>query len=83
MMNLTALNAQWINRKLSHVLAGSMTMPKSESDSAVEESQADAEARRARGEFVRNVSAFRHAIDDPDFPAEPGRYHLFVPLNCP
>ena len=58
-------------------------MPKPDSNSAVEESQADAEARRARGEFVRSVSAFRHAIDDPDFPAEPGRYHLFVPLNCP
>ena len=58
-------------------------MPKPDSNSAVEESQTDAEARRARGEFVRSVSAFRHAIDDPDFPAEPGRYHLFVPLNCP
>jgi putative glutathione S-transferase len=32
---------------------------------------------------VRGVSGFRHAIGDPGFPAEPGRYHLFVALNCP
>ncbi|TVR47782.1 MAG: glutathione S-transferase [Rhodobacteraceae bacterium] len=60
-----------------------MTMPDTDSDSAVEESQTNAAARRARGEFVRSVSGFRHAIGDPDFPAEPGRYHLFVALNCP
>ncbi len=52
-------------------------------DAAVQEDQSDAAARRARGEFVRGVSGFRHAIGDPDFPAEPGRYHLFVALNCP
>ncbi len=50
---------------------------------SVQEDQTDAEARRARGEFVRGVSGFRNAIGDPDFPAEPGRYHLFVALNCP
>ncbi|MEL6947160.1 MAG: glutathione S-transferase C-terminal domain-containing protein [Pseudomonadota bacterium] len=50
---------------------------------SVEEDQTDAAARKARGEFVRGVSGFRHAIGDPDFPAEPGRYHLFVALNCP
>ena len=50
---------------------------------ATEESQADAAGRRARGEFVRGVSGFRSRIGDPDFPAEPGRYHLFVALNCP
>ena len=32
---------------------------------------------------MRGVSGFRHAIGDPDFPPEPGRYHLFVALNCP
>jgi len=32
---------------------------------------------------VRGVSGFRFRIGDPDFPAEPGRYHLFVALNCP
>lgn len=53
------------------------------SNNATEEDQADAKNRRARGEFVRGVSGFRHAIGDPDFPAEPGRYHLFVALNCP
>lgn len=52
-------------------------------DTATEESQTDAEARRAAGEFVRGVSKFRHAIGDAAFPAEPGRYHLFVALNCP
>ncbi len=52
-------------------------------DSSVQEDQANASTRRARGEFVRGVSGFRGAIGDPDFPAEPGRYHLFVALNCP
>ncbi|MCV6591312.1 MAG: glutathione S-transferase C-terminal domain-containing protein [Silicimonas sp.] len=52
-------------------------------DRSTEEDQTDAGARRARGEFVRGVSGFRHAIGDADFPAEPGRYHLFVALNCP
>lgn len=42
-----------------------------------------AKERRARGEFVRGVSGFRQAIGDAEFPAEPGRYHLFVALNCP
>ncbi len=50
---------------------------------ATEEDQSKAKERRARGEFVRGVSRFRHAIGDPAFPPEPGRYHLFVALNCP
>lgn len=50
---------------------------------STEEDQTDAKARRARGEFVRGISGFRHAIGDPEFPPEPGRYHLFVALNCP
>jgi putative glutathione S-transferase len=58
-------------------------MIKAANDPSVQEDQSDAAARRARGEFVRGVSGFRHAIGDPDFPAEPGRYHLFVALNCP
>jgi glutathionyl-hydroquinone reductase len=53
------------------------------SDRSTEEDQTGIRQRRARGEFVRGVSGFRHAIGDPDFPAEPGRYHLFVALNCP
>lgn len=53
-------------------------------DTSKEESQTDAAARRADGEFVRGISAFRHVIGvAPDFPAEPDRYHLFVALNCP
>lgn len=50
---------------------------------STEEDQTDAGARRKAGEFVRGVSGFRHAIGDADFPAEAGRYHLFVALNCP
>ncbi len=53
------------------------------SDTSKQEDQSDAERRRAQGEFVRGVSGFRHAIGDPDFPVEKGRYHLFVALNCP
>ena len=54
------------------------------SNNSVEESQKDAAARRAKGEFVRGVSGFRSVLgEDPDFPAEPNRYHLFVALNCP
>lgn len=52
-------------------------------DTSVEEDQSDAKKRRARGEFMRGVSGFRHAIGDPDFPAAPVRYHLYVALNCP
>ena len=58
-------------------------MTRTGDDASVQEDQSDAAARRARGEFVRGVSGFRHAIGDPDFSAEPGRYHLFVALNCP
>ena len=52
-------------------------------DKSTQEDQTDAKARRAGGEFVRGVSGFRHTIGDPEFPPEPGRYHLFVALNCP
>ncbi|WP_424975627.1 glutathione S-transferase C-terminal domain-containing protein [Dinoroseobacter sp. S124A] len=52
-------------------------------DISTEEDQTDLQTRRARGEFVRGVSGFRRAIGDPETPAEPGRYHLFVALNCP
>ncbi|NKX65999.1 glutathione S-transferase [Labrenzia sp. 5N] len=58
-------------------------MPKPNADLSKEENQSDAASRRAQGEFVRGVSGFRSAIGDADFPAEPGRYHLFVALNCP
>ncbi|AXI47700.1 glutathione S-transferase [Sulfitobacter sp. SK012] len=52
--------------------------------SSTDESQTDAKARRAKGEFVRGVSKFRSVLgEDNRFPAEPGRYHLFVALNCP
>ncbi len=50
---------------------------------SVEEPQTNAAARRAGGEFVRGVSGFRAALGTDDFPAEPGRYHLFIALNCP
>ncbi|MEH6727832.1 MAG: glutathione S-transferase C-terminal domain-containing protein [Hyphomicrobiales bacterium] len=60
--------------------------PKSDNpvDSSVEETQSNAAERRAKGEFVRGTSGFRSILgEDPDFPAEPGRYHLFVAYNCP
>ncbi len=52
-------------------------------DPSKEDAQDNADRRRARGEFVRGVSGFRHAIGEPDFPAAPRRYHLHVALNCP
>jgi len=58
-------------------------MSKKPVDTSVEESQTQAEARRSKGEFVRGVSGFRHVLGDTEFPAEPGRYHLFVAFNCP
>lgn len=52
-------------------------------DRSTQEDQSRAADRRARGEFVRGVSGFRHAIGDDGFPPEVGRYHLYVALNCP
>ena len=53
-------------------------------NTAVDEPQTNAAQRRANGEFVRGVSGFRSVLgEDPNFPAQPGRYHLFVALNCP
>ncbi len=52
-------------------------------DTAIQEGQSKVKERRAGGEFVRGVSGFRNAIGDPEFPPSPGRYHLFVALNCP
>ena len=51
---------------------------------SIEESQKDVVTRRAKGEFVRGISGFRSVLgEDHNFPAEAGRYHLFVALNCP
>lgn len=52
-------------------------------NTSTDESQTDAAQRRARGEFVRGVSAHRGWIGDEAHPPEPGRYHLHVALNCP
>jgi putative glutathione S-transferase len=57
------------------------TIPKI--DTSKEELQSDVVERRAKGEFVRGVSKFRSRIGEPEFPAEFGRYHLFVAFNCP
>ena len=52
--------------------------------SDIQESQKNLRKRRASGEFVRGISKFRNKLDeDKRFPAEAGRYHLFVALNCP
>lgn len=59
-------------------------MTTSKHNMSIEESQEDAARRRASGEFVRGASGFRDQIGQSSaFPAEPGRYHLFVALNCP
>jgi putative glutathione S-transferase len=44
------------------------------------------DTRSSHGEFVRTVAGFRNRISadgSSDFPAEPGRYHLYVSLACP
>ncbi|MFZ3287588.1 MAG: hypothetical protein WA191_12165 [Telluria sp.] len=44
------------------------------------------DTRATHGEFVRTVSGFRHwvtADGSSGYPAEPGRYHLYVSLACP
>jgi putative glutathione S-transferase len=43
-------------------------------------------AASASGEYIRPSSTFRNWIragDDPQFPALPGRYHLYVSRACP
>jgi len=35
------------------------------------------------GRFVRQESSFRSQIGDPEYPAEAGRYHLYVAYICP
>ena len=50
---------------------------------ATQESQENKASRQAAGEFVRGVSAARASIGDDAFPAESGRYHLYVSFNCP
>ena len=48
------------------------------------DNQTNAAERRAKGEFVRGVSSVRHWIGtSPQYPAEAGRYHLYVAKNCP
>lgn len=48
-------------------------------------SQQDTRRANNQGEFVRNESTFRHHIGEVNghFPAESGRYHLFVNAGCP
>jgi hypothetical protein len=44
------------------------------------------DTKKTKGEFVRTVAGFRNwvtADGSGDFPAEPGRYHLYVSLACP
>ncbi len=41
------------------------------------------DTKESGGKFVRKDSAFRHHIGDADFPAQAGRYHLYVSLACP
>ena len=44
------------------------------------------DTRASHGEFVRTASAFRNAVTEDGasgFPAEAGRYRLYVSLACP
>jgi putative glutathione S-transferase len=44
------------------------------------------DTRKTQGEFVRTTAAFRNRITADGasgYPAEPGRYHLYVSLACP
>jgi putative glutathione S-transferase len=44
------------------------------------------DTRKTQGEFVRTTAAFRNRISaerSSAYPAEPGRYHLYVSLACP
>ena len=43
------------------------------SQTSVEEDQTAAKDRRAKGEFVRGASGFRHAVGDENFPTAPNR----------
>ena len=46
----------------------------------------DRDIRKQNGEFVRGISAARNIIsNEPNsqFPAEKGRYHIYVSNNCP
>jgi len=65
-------------------MANMSAPPNSATNTSVEKAQTDAGSRRAKGEFVRGISGFRNILgEDADFPAEPGRYHLYVAFNCP
>ncbi|MEQ8861481.1 MAG: glutathione S-transferase family protein [Pseudomonadales bacterium] len=48
-------------------------------------SRDDLQRNAADGEFVRAESPYRHVVGAPDgrFPAQAGRYHLFVNAGCP
>ena len=44
------------------------------------------DTRGSQGEFVRTTSAFRRWVTEDGasgFPAQAGRYHLYVSLACP
>ena len=41
------------------------------------------DTKESGGRFVREDAQFRNAVGDAAFPAESGRYHLYVSLACP
>jgi putative glutathione S-transferase len=43
----------------------------------------DVTATLTSGDWERSQSTVRNWIGDADFPAEPGRYHLYAAWNCP
>eukprot|EP00516_Mucochytrium_quahogii_P006117 CAMPEP_0203754926 /NCGR_PEP_ID=MMETSP0098-20131031/8467_1 /ASSEMBLY_ACC=CAM_ASM_000208 /TAXON_ID=96639 /ORGANISM=" , Strain NY0313808BC1" /LENGTH=672 /DNA_ID=CAMNT_0050646181 /DNA_START=83 /DNA_END=2098 /DNA_ORIENTATION=- len=60
-----------------------------DSNAAIHDAQGDEKkAKKAKGEFVRGVSAHRTQITqkgegENELPAERGRYHLVIANNCP
>ena len=70
-------NPHSINKRIMSVVGAAGTTT---------DDQTNAAERRAQGEFVRGVSTARQWISsEPNakYPAEMGRYHLYVAYNCP
>lgn len=47
------------------------------------EKGAEDQGASSKGDWVRPKSQFRNRIGSPEFPAEAGRYHLYIANNCP
>lgn len=83
-----------INPKQTYPLGGehNLLLPHDRAERFVERdlvqvgTEEDPSKRRARGEWVRGVSAHRHRVTadgSSGYLAEANRYHLYVAFNCP